>query len=128
MLWTLPEKNFQLIIFQDHKAYVDAGGKPLDDERKCGAIMSKLSEIIRTEIILKHEKSHNQPMLLRQWVLHHAKLLVSWQDARGAKPDHVFEDQKNGGEEDAGEHEELPGMHAWLGGSVRPKPVLSRGF
>ena len=46
-------------------------------------------------------------MLLRHWVLHHAKLLVSRQDTRGAKPAHVFEDQESGGDEVIGEREEL---------------------
>ena len=59
-----------------HKAYVDAGGKLLDDERKCGAIMHMLPDLMRTEILLKYENFADQPKLLRQWVLHHAKLLV----------------------------------------------------
>ena len=90
-----------------HKAYVDAGGKALDDERKCGAIMRMLPFMLTTEILLKYDTFANNPLLLRQWVIHHSKLLTSWQEVRGAKPAHVLEDREAGGEEDPGEGEEL---------------------
>ena len=48
-----------------NKAQVDAGGKPLDDERKCGAIMRMLPELVRNTILLKYDSFANQPKLLR---------------------------------------------------------------
>ena len=49
----------------------------MDDERKCGAIMRMLPELWRHEILLEYQSFVNQPKLLRQWVLHHSKLLKS---------------------------------------------------
>ena len=40
-------------------------------------------------------------------MLHHFNFFTSCQQARGAKPAHVFEDRAGGGEEDTSEGEEL---------------------
>ena len=52
--------------------------------------MRMLPELMRNKILPKHENLANPPKLLRQRVLHHSKLLTSWQETRGAKPAHVL--------------------------------------
>ena len=89
-----------------YRAFVDAGGMTLDDHRKCGALMPMLPDMMRTEVCLKYEQFADKPLALRQWVLHHAKLLVNWQDARGKKLANVLEADADGIGEGFGDGDE----------------------
>ena len=69
--------------------------------------MRMLPDQLSNEVLLKYDSFANKPLLMRQWVIHHSKLITSWQEVRGAKPAHVLEDREAGSEEDPGEGEDL---------------------
>ena len=69
-----------------YRAYVEAGGRPLDDHRKVGALMRLLPEAVREKVLWEMEKFEGKPLVLRRWVKEHTKLLVNWEGPDSRRP------------------------------------------
>ena len=77
-----------------YRDYVDAGGKPLDDDSKVGCLMRLFPSDLKEKLTWEMEKFGGKPMAMRKWVMDRVKFFIGYEDAdsRHAKPVHVLED------------------------------------
>ena len=114
-----------------YRDYVDAGGKPLDDDSKIGCLMRLFPSDLKEKLTWEMEKFGGKPMAMRKWVMDRVKVLIGYEDAdsRHAKPAHVLEDDLGVDDKDeAGDFADLEGKsHEELCALLRRPPGKGSG-
>ena len=90
-----------------YRAYVEAGGRALDDDRKIGALMRLFPDAVCEKVLWEMEKFEGKPLVLRRWVKEHTKLLVNWDSPDSGRPRaaNLLDAEENAQSEDEGDLE-----------------------